>query len=88
MSACRSCKEEILWAETKTGKPIPLDATPVRYARGARGLFGLVIGSKGDPIALPVSDLPEEIHYEIAAWRSHFATCPHADSHRQSRSRS
>lgn len=79
MSTCRSCSAPILWARTVNGKKIPLDVEP--YAGDDdRGLFVL---RERDSIAGPLA---------IAAWgldgtephyRSHFATCPNAGSHRR-----
>lgn len=44
-SACRSCKQEIVWGTTPAGKRIPLDAKPVKRViltdQGMHGMFML-----------------------------------------------
>lgn len=76
-STCRSCKAPIVWAVTeKTGKAIPVDAeaTP-------DGNIVLTAGA-GSPVAhvLTADDGPVDPE---ARFRSHFATCPNASTHRK-----
>lgn len=77
-TVCNSCEREILWALTARGKKMPLDAEPVDDWTDLRGKFVV-----RDGVALPAvsaAPLPEEPVYV-----SHFATCPHAASHRRNR---
>jgi hypothetical protein len=80
MPRCKSCTHEIIWAETESGKRIPLDAAPasdgnlmlvVERIRGERRLIA----------KMWTQALFDE--YEPAAYVSHFATCPDADKHRR-----
>lgn len=80
MSACRSCGAAILWARTKNGKAMPLDAEPtpegnvvltgevVPSARGAVPICEVLAGPDlfGAPLRMP-----------------HHATCPQADKWRR-----
>ena len=81
MSSCRSCQAPIIWARTERGKRMPLDAEPVCDAIAeTRGLFVLRERDHADsPLAIAAWGLEgTEPHY-----RSHFATCPNAASHRK-----
>jgi hypothetical protein len=71
---CRSCKAEIVWAITESGRWMPLDAEP--NPRGEWRLFG------DTPRAVHVeperrAELAEQLMVP------HWATCPHADEHRR-----
>lgn len=98
MTACRSCKVDILWAHTvPLGKRIPLDETPVPHdTPGAL----VVVERSGNLYAYALLDLVDRmvirddcdaeqadrrIREEYHAHTSHFATCPDADSHRRRR---
>lgn len=74
MSACRSCRAEIWWARTESGKRIPLDPEPVPDGN-------VVVVQDSPPVVrvLAAADLPLHI---VPTYKSHFATCPHADTHR------
>lgn len=66
---CRSCGKTIWWATTKTGKAMPLDGPD----------------PGGNVWVLPPPDLQvvdADTPGAVRA-RSHFATCPHADTHRR-----
>jgi hypothetical protein len=83
VSACRSCHAPITWAVTEHGRSMPLDAKPVdlNELTSVAGLFALRdLGDEQVAIAATPDQLPGEPLY-----RSHFATCPHADQHRRSR---
>jgi hypothetical protein len=77
---CRSCKAEVIWADTAKGKRMPVDATP-----NPAGTVVLVDqGVTNPPLAMVIhteqeqaSAPPESLH------TSHFATCPNADRHRR-----
>lgn len=69
MSQCATCKAEIVWAVTPTGKAMPVDPDPVDNGN-------LVL----DVDARPVSVRPPELTDDPEGPRhvSHFATCPDA----------
>ena len=76
MSTCRSCGAEIIWAQTDSGKAMPMDAEPVLPP----GLFILVRGG-----SLLFARSLASSHAQVPSlYQSHFATCPNADEHRQS----
>lgn len=78
MSTCRSCGASIRWAITeRSGKRIPVDPDPVDD-----GNLVLRDAGGGDVIASVVA--PGELLLDDPGVRfvSHFATCPHADQHR------
>jgi hypothetical protein len=63
-STCRSCGASVLWAVTKRGKRIPIDAIP-----NPDGNLFLV-----DGVAHPVLSAGKGLE----KFTTHFATCPHA----------
>ncbi len=69
---CESCAAEIRWVTLESGRPMPLDPAP--HPNG-----NIIVGIGGRYRVLDGSQLPAE----VAAWRSHFATCPHASRHRR-----
>jgi hypothetical protein len=71
---CRSCGAPIIWAKTKNDKTIPLDATPT-----ADGNLLLVDGVARAPEV--TDDVP------FLQYKSHFATCPDAESFRRKKAR-
>lgn len=78
MARCKSCKAEILWAESSlTGRPMPLDPKPVDPGEKVIG-FAVVDGKAH-----------RYTHVDKAAARlcyvSHFSTCPQAGYHRKPR---
>lgn len=76
MTKCRSCDAEVVWAKTQAGRKMPLDAQPVEGWSDLRGLFVLRDGvALGAVTAAPRAGEP--------VYRSHFATCPHANQHRR-----
>ena len=64
MAICRSCEAEIIWAETVTGRLMPLDAAPVRD--------GNMVFINGQ--TRPAS--AEDRRLRRPLYKSHFATCP------------
>lgn len=79
-SQCRSCKAEVIWADTASGRRMPVDATP----NPAGNVVLVDQGVQSPPLALVVHTEqqqaeapPESLH------TSHFATCPNADRHRR-----
>lgn len=84
MPACKSCRAPILWVvAAASGKRMPVDAEPT--AEGAvlvlnppdAAPVGHVLS--GDALDMAREGCPERVH------RSHFATCPNADTHRNPR---
>lgn len=71
MSTCSSCGAQILWIRTLSGRPMPVDATPVQVmvhlGQGERD-------ERGDMVPLYSSK---------RGYISHFATCPNASQHRK-----
>lgn len=75
MSVCRTCGADIIWAETESGKRMPLDRAPVI----PKGLFVLTARPGQEaPLASSVASSQTP-----ALYQSHFATCPQADEHRR-----
>lgn len=73
-AACRSCGAPIVWAVTKAGKRMPLDASPVPF----KGLFGLELVDGDDEYhAVHKNDLPESARL-LPLHQSHYVTCPQA----------
>jgi hypothetical protein len=71
MSACRSCKAEITWAETRQGRRIPLDVEE-------RSDGNIVIEADGKAAYLTKGQA-----YTGPRFVSHFATCPQSKSWRR-----
>lgn len=69
MAACSSCGRPIFWAETDSGKKIPIDATPL----GA-GLPGNVVLCDG---------MAKVVRRGSGTHITHFVTCPNAAEHRK-----
>lgn len=84
MAKCKSCGAEIIWIKMASGKMMPCDAKPVSYQTavpGTKGTLTLVTpdGRVASGVFNPDSD---KIGYT-----SHFATCPNANQHRRSNSK-
>jgi hypothetical protein len=82
---CRSCRQPVEWALTSSGRAIPLDPA------GSPGPPANLeqVGAIADrPVVrvVPTAEL-ERLHVGARRRlrRSHFATCPHADTHRRAR---
>lgn len=69
---CRSCGARIIWAVTVNGKTAPIDAEPV-----PDGNLWLVKGLTA-PVAITAGE-----HATPSRYKNHFATCPHAESHKK-----
>jgi hypothetical protein len=80
MDTCGSCGASIRWAKhDRTGSRMPFNADPdpdgtltITHANG-EAVFHYI----GPPIPGQVALLPT-----LTRYRSHFATCPHAATHR------
>lgn len=76
MSAtCRSCGAQIIWAQTASGRKMPVDAEAV-----LGGNLSLVDVPGEAPLATVI-----EASADVFARRPHFATCPDAASWRHNR---
>jgi hypothetical protein len=75
MSVCRSCGAPITWAETKSGRRMPIDADPVED--GGTIMFA-ADGTTTVPYVI-VRPAGEGTH------RPHWVTCFNADQHRRRR---
>jgi hypothetical protein len=71
MARCRSCEAEVIWADTKHGKKMPLDAKPT-----SKGNLVFVGG-----VARTVTDEDRRLHRET--YTSHFSTCADAGDWRK-----
>ena len=81
MSRCKSCGAQIVWVKTDSGKRMPVDAEPsedgnVFVADDGPLRTGCLVIVLGQPDLLTDPDVRH---------KSHFATCPDADSHRSKR---
>jgi hypothetical protein len=74
-ATCRSCGAVILWAVTKAGKRIPLDAEPC-----PDGNVFVVQTERGLSAYFPTAGAVME---GCARHKSHFATCPDGPAHRR-----
>ena len=88
---CRSCGKEIVWIKMYgSGKKMPVDAEPVDILLYGSGFVGesqkTFIRSDGVTIhGREIGDAWDDDPDAnvVKAYRSHFATCPYADKHRQ-----
>lgn len=76
--ACGSCGAPIFWAQTESGRSMPVDATPVLDGN-------VVLYDHGGSIRARVLKKGEEPRPGEKRRTSHFQTCPHAPQHRRSR---
>lgn len=78
MGRCRTCEQEIVWALTERGKPIPIDPNP--RADGNITLHSLAGADQQIAHVLGADEAASGPTYV-----SHFATCPDAETHRRRR---
>ncbi len=76
MARCRTCTQEIVWALTEHGKPIPIDPMPRAYGNITLHTLG-----GGDQKIAHVLGAEETTSGE--RFVSHFVTCPDAETHRR-----
>ena len=74
MNRCRSCGGAITWAKTDAGKSMPVDVEPTEDGT-------LWHPGPGRVLVVTANTPPS-----VKRYRSHFATCPHANQHRSPRS--
>jgi hypothetical protein len=78
LKRCASCPAEVIWAVTRNGRPMPVDAEP-----SEAGNVRLVAREGASPRAEIVQHVDRR---EGEALRtSHFVTCPNAVKHRTHR---
>ena len=77
---CSSCGAPIIWAETITGRRMPLDEYPTKSGN-------IILGQRHEqaPLALvqTAQSLARLLEKGERLYTSHFATCPHAKKHRK-----
>ena len=77
-STCKKCGKAIVWLKTPAGKWTPADAGPLGYRVDPDGP-NLLLDDRGRAIRCQLT----EDHPDGYGRRSHFATCPEADSFRR-----
>lgn len=86
MAECSSCGRPIRWVViAKSGKKMPVDA--VQVLDGNIAPLGTTDGASGLPLVQYVTQDSKPAFDSLAPpavprYKSHFATCPHAASHR------
>lgn len=83
-SKCRSCQADVLWATTRTGKNMPVDAVPdMRPIEKGGGAF--VLALRGGEYGVMHVEKFDAARHEVTRNRytSHFSNCPAADQHRK-----
>ena len=79
-SPCRGCGKEIAFIKTKAGKSMPVDADPVYFIpAGGPNTYVMIDGS----VQRGREPQQTEQASSMIEYRSHFATCPAADSFRK-----
>lgn len=80
--ASRSCGAPIVWARTKSGSRMPIDAQPV-----PGGQWRLLDQGGPDPVLsyAPSDPVAQAAGADIALYDSHFATCTQAAQFRRNR---
>lgn len=71
MSRCTTCNAEIRWVSTQSGQRLPLDLQPAKD--------GNILIVAGFARVIP---LEERANIKAPLYKSHFATCPDAESHK------
>lgn len=69
MAFCKGCGANIEWHKTSTGRNIPIDPEP--HSRG-----NLALDARLRMVYMPHGSKPR-------MWRSHFVTCPKAETFRK-----
>ncbi|MET7395591.1 hypothetical protein ABZS66_19085 [Dactylosporangium sp. NPDC005572] len=78
-SAC-TCGALVIWTVTTSGKRMPVDSTPADD-----GNIKLTHRGTSLPPLAVVTTNPAQLFGVRHRYRSHFANCPHAASHRRGR---
>ena len=80
MGVCRSCGAEIFWQKMKSGKVMPVNKKMVPFWADKTGKASIVTPT-GDVVRCRLDGERNEV--SGFGHVSHFATCPHARSHRK-----
>ena len=72
---CKSCEARILWVLTSKGSKMPLDPEPVAD--------GNMVVEPGGTLRTVKKKDANAIPFETPRYKSHFATCKFAASHRK-----
>ena len=76
---CGSCGAEVIWADTITGRRMPLDAKPTKDGN-------IILGTRHGQPPLALVQTAQTLERLKAKgerlYTSHFATCPNASKHR------
>jgi hypothetical protein len=75
MTECQSCHAPIRWVRTEKGKRMPLDADPCPD--------GNIVLVDGVAHVMKQEELGDMFFRPGQRFKSHFATCAHAASHRR-----
>lgn len=79
MSACSTCKAPIVWAYTRNGKRIPLDAEATEDGlRAVISPYGNLVATEDQIMGIGVVEVRTP-----GTFVSHFATCAQAGQHRR-----
>lgn len=80
MTTCKGCGAQIIWRQTKNGKMLPCDPTPVGY-REREKARGKVMTADGRIVSCDFTNEPDAPTGNIP----HFATCPKAADFKKAR---
>ena len=79
---CNSCGAPIVWAETITGRRMPLDLKPTMDGN-------IILGTRHEQAPLALVQTAQSLARLQAKgeklYTSHFASCPNANKHRHAR---
>lgn len=79
---CRSCRAEIIWTETNTGKSMPVDATPTKDGN-------IILGMRHQLVPLAMVQTVQQLERLRAKdellYVSHFVTCPQSKRWRKTK---
>lgn len=82
---CRSCKAEVLWAISRAGKRMPVDAVADNRPPPKGGTFVLaLVGGEHGSMVFEKFD-PARHDAKRNRYTSHFSTCPQAGEWRKSK---
>lgn len=84
MTLCRSCRAQLVWARTQSGKVCPFDAQPVKFTVETHSRilpYDLAEDGDGNLMALP--KVKDRMEYGDEFFVIHFQTCPNASQHKK-----
>ena len=90
--SCGSCKRQVRWATTNTGKPMPLEPHPRDDGNVALVDVGgqclAIVLSDANPNAPRGRPVLSIARRQVTLYLAHFAVCPNAPQHRKRRAAS